>query len=102
MTAHAPHRAIARRSDQDGRRARLPGNNCKPRGRAETHRRRGKCGKWRRMVGPRRLLQKYAHSGMDVRAAKAWAEGTIFMVARRGAVAVMGAGMGAMKCAGNA
>lgn len=80
----------------------MPSNASKPRARAETHRRRGKSGKWRRIVGPRRLLQKYAHSGMDVRAAKAWAEGTIFMVARRGAVAVMGGGMGAMKWAGHA
>ena len=79
----------------------MTGNGSKPRARAETHRRRCKCGKWRRIVGPRRLLQKYAHSGMDVRAAKARAEGTIFMVARRGAVAVVGAGMGAMKRAGN-
>jgi hypothetical protein len=93
---------MARRSDQDGGRAGLPGNANKPRARAETQRRRCKCGKWRRIVGPRRLLQKYAHSGMDVHAAKAWAEGTIFMMARRGAVAVMGASMGAMKWAGYA
>jgi hypothetical protein len=95
-------RAIARRSDQDGRRAGLPGNNGKPNGSAETHRRRGNFGKTRGVGCPRHLLRKNADCGMQRRAARTWAEGTIFMVARRGAVAVMGAGMGAMKCAGYA
>jgi hypothetical protein len=94
---------VARQSDQDWWRARLSGNNREPCERAEERGRRGNCGKRRRRIGgPRRLLRQNAHRGLDVRAAGAWAEGAIAVVARRGAVAAVRAGTGAVNRAGNA
>jgi hypothetical protein len=81
----------------------LPGNNREPCERAEKHGRRGNCAKRRRIGGPRRLLRQNAHRGVDMRAAAgAGAEGAIAVVARRGAVAAVGAATGAVNRAGNA
>ena len=94
MTAHAPHRAIARRSDQDGRRARLPGNNCKPRGRAEKHRRRGKFTKTRGVGCPRHLLRKNTDHGMQRCATRA--DRAIAVAERRRRRTVANSGSGAV------
>ncbi len=96
-----PRRAIARRSDQDGRRAGLPGNNREPRRQTKTRGRRGKRGKWRGKGRPRRFLREYPHCRMNRSAAGAGAEWAIVIVAR-GAVAAIGkSGLRVVKWAGN-
>jgi hypothetical protein len=95
-------RANARRSDQDGRRAWLPGNDGKPQGRAEPDWRQGNCGNGRRVGRPRDFLRKNADCGMQRRAARAGAEGAIAAGAGRRVVgAMIEARPRAMKGAGN-
>jgi hypothetical protein len=76
---------------------RKPGEPTKNRGR------RGDRGEERRVVGcPRCLLRQNNHRAMCERAAYARAARVIAVVARRRAVAVTGACMGAVKWAGDA
>jgi hypothetical protein len=94
---------VIRRSDQDGRGAGLPGMSREPRDRATTSWRRHKFGNERRIVSARQLLWQNTHRGMHKRAAGAErAAGAIAIVARRRVVAIMGAGMRAVKRTGNA
>jgi hypothetical protein len=97
-----PRRANARRSDQDGRRAWLPGNDGKPQGRAEPDWRQGNCGNGRRVGRPRDFLRKNADCDLQRCAARAGAEGAIAAGAGRRAVgAMIEARPRAMKGAGN-
>jgi len=89
--------AIARRSDQDWWRARLPGKSRKPRKCAEERGRRDGFGQTRRIGHPRCIGWQYPGCGMHRRATRA----IVVLAWRRGAI-IVGTGVGEIRRAADA
>ena len=89
--------AIARRSDQDWWRARLPGKSRKPRKCAKARGRRDGFRQTRRIGHPRCLGRQYPGCGMHRRATRA----IVVLAWRRGAV-IVGSGVGEIRRAADA
>ena len=90
-------RAIARRSDQDWWRARLPGKSRKPRKCAKARGRRDGFRQTRCIGHPRCLGRQYSGRGMHRRATRA----IVMLAWRRGAV-IVGTGVGEIRRAADA